>query len=125
MDCARSGSEHHLIVDRHGTPLAVHPHRRQPARRHPAPAAAGRRPIDARPAGRPRRKPRRLYADRGYDLDKYRRLLGKRGIKPPITRRGVAHGSGLGGALGGRARLRLAAPVQTAPHPVRTTRRSP
>ncbi|GHC84361.1 hypothetical protein GCM10010349_69330 [Streptomyces flavofungini] len=46
--------------------------------------------------GRPRRRPRRLYADRGYDFDKYRRLLWKRGIKPLIARRGVAHGSGLG-----------------------------
>lgn len=46
--------------------------------------------------GCPRRKPRCLYADRGYDFDKYRRLLWKRGIKPVIARRGVAHGSGLG-----------------------------
>ncbi len=46
--------------------------------------------------GRPRRKPRRPYADRGYDFDKYRRVLWKRGIKPVIARRGVAHGSGLG-----------------------------
>ncbi|MYS41922.1 transposase [Streptomyces sp. SID5998] len=46
--------------------------------------------------GCPRRKPRRLYADRGYDFDKYRRLLWKCGIKPMIARRGVAHGSGLG-----------------------------
>ncbi|GAA4011311.1 IS5 family transposase [Streptomyces marokkonensis] len=58
-------------------------------------------PLDAVPPirgaqGRPRRKPRRLYADRGYDFDKYRRLLWKRGIKPLIARRGVAHGSGLG-----------------------------
>lgn len=37
-----------------------------------------------------------MYADRGYDFDKYRRLLWKRGIKPMIARRGVAHGSVLG-----------------------------
>jgi transposase len=48
------------------------------------------------PRGRPRRKPRRLYADRGYDFDKYRRLLWKCDIKPVIARRGAAHGSGLG-----------------------------
>jgi transposase len=46
--------------------------------------------------GRPRRKPRQLFADRGYDFDKYRRLLRGRGITPRIARRGVAHGSGLG-----------------------------
>lgn len=77
-------------------PARRHPHRRQPARRHPAPAAAGRHPTDSGTSGTPRCRPRRLYADRGYDFDKYRRLLWKRGIKPLIARRGVAHGSGLG-----------------------------
>ena len=46
--------------------------------------------------GRPRRKPDRLLADRGYDHDKYRRLLWARGIKPVIAKRGTEHGSGLG-----------------------------
>jgi IS5 family transposase len=45
--------------------------------------------------GRPR-KPRELYADCGYDFDKYRRLLRERGIRPQIARRGVAHGSSFG-----------------------------
>jgi transposase len=46
--------------------------------------------------GRPRRRPECLLADRGYDHDKYRRLLRGRGIKPAIARRGTGHGSGLG-----------------------------
>jgi transposase len=46
--------------------------------------------------GRPRRRPDRVTADRGYDHDKYRRQLRQRGITPEIARRGVAHGSGLG-----------------------------
>jgi transposase len=46
--------------------------------------------------GRPRHRPRRLCADRGYDHDKYRRLLRARGITPKITRKGTAHGSGPG-----------------------------
>ena len=46
--------------------------------------------------GRHRRRPRELFADRGYDHDKYRRLLRARGITPRIARRGVAHGCGLG-----------------------------
>ena len=50
----------------------------------------------SRPAGRPRRKPRELFADRGYDHDIYRRRLRARGITPRIARRGIAHGSGLG-----------------------------
>ena len=46
--------------------------------------------------GRPRRRPDRLSADRGYDYDKYRRELRRRGIRPEIARRQTAHGSGLG-----------------------------
>ena len=46
--------------------------------------------------GRPRTRPERLLADRGYDHDKYRRLLWKRGIKPVIARRQSGHRSGLG-----------------------------
>jgi transposase len=46
--------------------------------------------------GRPKRRPRRVFADRGYDHDKYRRLLRQRRITPKIARRGDAHGSGLG-----------------------------
>ena len=46
--------------------------------------------------GRPRRRPRQLLADRGYDYDIYRRQLRDRGITPRIARRGVPHGSGLG-----------------------------
>jgi transposase len=46
--------------------------------------------------GRPRRRPQRLVADRGYDHDKYRRQLRQRGITPVIARRQTGHGSGLG-----------------------------
>lgn len=56
--------------------------------------------LHARPVrgklGRPRQKPDRLLADRGYDFKKYRRILWSRGITPVIAQRGVAHGSGLG-----------------------------
>ena len=47
-------------------------------------------------SGRPRRRPERLLADRGYDHDKYRRLVWQRGIKPVIARRQTEHGTGLG-----------------------------
>lgn len=56
--------------------------------------------LSARPVagkrGRPRQKPDVVLADRGYDHDKYRRLLWARGIKPVIARRQTEHGSGLG-----------------------------
>jgi Transposase DDE domain len=37
-----------------------------------------------------------LIADRGYDHDKYRRLVWQLGVKPIIARRQTEHGSGLG-----------------------------
>jgi transposase len=46
--------------------------------------------------GRPRRRPDSLLADRGYDHDKYRRLLRSRGVRPLIARCRTEHGSGLG-----------------------------
>ena len=96
VDRARPGSKHHLIVDRHGTPLAV---TLTGGNRHDITQLLPL--LDAVPAirglrGRPRRKPRHLYADRGYDFDKYRRLLWKRGVKPMIAHHGGAHGSGVG-----------------------------
>ena len=46
--------------------------------------------------GRPRQRPRVLYADRAYDYDKYRDLVRAKGIQPQFARRGTGHGSGLG-----------------------------
>ena len=46
--------------------------------------------------GRPRQRPGRVYADRGYDHDKYRQQVRDKGITPVIARRGTGHGSGLG-----------------------------
>ena len=46
--------------------------------------------------GRPRQRPDRVIADRGYDHDTYRRALWRRNVKPVIARRQTAHGSGLG-----------------------------
>ena len=53
------------------------------------PAVSGR-------AGRPRQRPLMIVADRGYDHDKYRRLLRARGIRHRIARRQTEHRSGLG-----------------------------
>jgi hypothetical protein len=46
--------------------------------------------------GRPRQRPDRIYADRGYDHDKYRRKVREKGITPVIARRSTGHRSGLG-----------------------------
>ncbi|WP_455709353.1 IS5 family transposase [Kitasatospora indigofera] len=92
----RSGSKHHLIVDRHGTlpgVTLIGGNRHDGTQFLPL--------LDAIPSvrglpGRPRRRPRRLFADLGYDYDRYRRPLWKRGLRPLIARRRVANGSGLG-----------------------------
>jgi transposase len=90
------GAKHHLIVDARGLPLAWSA---SAGNRHDVtqlvplleriPAVAGR-------AGRPRHRPAMIVADRGYDYDKYRRLLRQRGIRHRIARRNTEHGSGLG-----------------------------
>ncbi len=47
-------------------------------------------------AGRPRRRPGKLHGDKGYDYPRCRRACRKRGIVPPIARRGVESGERLG-----------------------------
>nr|WP_217569467.1 IS5 family transposase [Streptomyces sp. GbtcB7] len=96
VDRARPGSKHHVITDGQGIPLAVSltgGNRNDVTQLLPLldkiPAIAGR-------VGRPRRRPDALLADRGYDHDKYRRLLWARGIRPVIAKRGEPHGTGLG-----------------------------
>jgi hypothetical protein len=96
VDRARPGSKHHVITEACGIPLALSltgGNRNDVTQLIPLieaiPSVRGR-------LGRPRRRPDSLYADRGYDHDKYRRKLWKKGIKPVIARRGTAHGSGLG-----------------------------
>jgi transposase len=46
--------------------------------------------------GRPRQRPRWLYADRAYDSNHHRQALRDKGITPPIARKNTGHGSGLG-----------------------------
>ncbi|MFK4071576.1 IS5 family transposase [Streptomyces sp. NPDC029674] len=96
VDRARPGSKHHVLTDGQGIPLAVSltgGHRNDVTQLLPLldkiPAVAGL-------VGRPRRRPDMLFADRGYDHDKYRRLLRARGIRPAIAERGQPHGTGLG-----------------------------
>ncbi|WP_405833477.1 IS5 family transposase [Streptomyces sp. NBC_00105] len=96
VDRARPGSKHHLIVDGQGIPLAVSltgGNRNDVTQLIPLlkkiPSVSGL-------VGRPRNRPDSLLGDRGYDHDKYRRLVWATGVKPVIARRGIPHGSGLG-----------------------------
>lgn len=60
--------------------------------------------VDAVPAvvgprgrpGRPRRRPAKLHADKGYDYPRCRRALRRRGITARIARRGVESSARLG-----------------------------
>jgi transposase len=96
VDRGRKGSKHHVLVDAGGAPLAVS---LTGANRNDVtqllPLIDGIGPVRGR-RGRPRQRPDRLFADRGYDHDKYRRELWARGVKPVVARRGEPHGSGLG-----------------------------
>jgi IS5 family transposase len=46
--------------------------------------------------GRPRKRPAKLHADKGYDYPRCRRALRRRGIAPRIARRGVESSQRLG-----------------------------
>jgi transposase len=90
------GSKHHLLTDATGLPLAITltgGNRNDVTQLLPLLDGVG--PIHGR-RGRPRKRPRQVIADRGYDHDKYRREVWRRGIKPVIARRETEHGSGLG-----------------------------
>lgn len=46
--------------------------------------------------GRPRKRPAKLHADKGYDYLSCRRALRRRGITPRVARRGVESSTRLG-----------------------------
>jgi transposase len=96
VDGGRTGSKHHLICDKGGIPLAATltgGNRNDVTQLLPLIDGVG--PVRGK-IGRPRQRAEQLIADRGYDHDKYRRELWKRGVKPVIARRNTEHGSGLG-----------------------------
>jgi transposase len=96
VDRAKPGSKHHVLTEAHRIPLVASltgGNRNDVTQLIPLitaiPHVKGRR-------GRPVHRPEALYADRGYDHDKYRRQIRTLGIRPVIARRGTGHGSGLG-----------------------------
>jgi hypothetical protein len=96
VDRGKAGSKHHLIVEAHGIPLAAITtggNRNDVTQLIPliqaVPPIRGRR-------GQPLRRPKYLYADRGYDHEVYRDKVRRFQITPHLARRGTGHGSGLG-----------------------------
>ncbi|WP_451991450.1 IS5 family transposase [Azospirillum argentinense] len=95
-DRGKPGSKRHILVDANGIPLAL---RISPANRHDSKLLEAL--VDAVPAirqcaGRPRRRPAKLHADKGYDFAHCRRALRQRAIIPRIARRGVESSERLG-----------------------------
>ena len=96
VDRGRPGSKHHLLTDAGGLPLAwALTGGNQQDITQLLPLVDLVPPVRGR-VGRPRRRPQRLIADRGYDSQRHRQQLWRRGIKPVIARRQTKHGSGLG-----------------------------
>ncbi len=84
------------MVDRGGIPLALV---LTGANRHDSMAlndvVDAVHPVRQR-RGRPRKRPHKLHADKGYDYDRCRRDLRARGIVPRIARRGIDSSQHLG-----------------------------
>jgi hypothetical protein len=47
-------------------------------------------------SGRPRKRPKKLHGDKGYDFPRCRKALRRRGIKARISRRGIDPSERLG-----------------------------
>jgi transposase len=95
-DRGKLGSKHHVLTDAQGVPLAATV---TPSNVNEVTEVL--HVVDAVPnvrgkVGRPRKRPRELYADRAYDSKRVERELRKRGIRPRIAQQRTEHGSGLG-----------------------------
>jgi IS5 family transposase len=95
-DRGRPGSKRHVLVDAGGIPLALV---LTPANVHDSTVLEP--VLDAVPPvrqcrGRPRKRPGKLHADKGYDYPRCRRACRKRRIVPRIARRGVDSSERLG-----------------------------
>ena len=96
-DRGRPGTKRHLVTAAQGTPLGT---TLSGANRNDSRMLAST--LDAVPGirakhrGRPRRRPDKLHADKGYDHRRCGRECRARGIQPRIARRGVESSARLG-----------------------------
>ena len=99
VDRGKPGAHHHLVTDRRGVPLAAFS---TAANVNEGTVLA--RLVDTIPAlkqphgrpGRPRRRPAKLHADKGYASRANRALLRRRHIAPRIARKGIESSARLG-----------------------------
>jgi transposase len=96
-DRGKRGSKRHLIVDGGGVPLTVI---LTAANVHDSKVfeelLIALKPVRRPGRGRPRKRPEKLHADKGYDFRRCRQALHRRGIKSRIARRGVDTSERLG-----------------------------
>jgi transposase len=95
-DRGKPGSKRHVLVDAGGVPLALV---LTPANVHDCTVLGP--VLDAVPpvrqcAGRPRKRPGKLHADKAYDFARWRQACRRRGITPRIARRRVESSGRLG-----------------------------
>ena len=97
VDRGKPGSKYHLLVDAAGVPLAA---QLSAANTHDSllfePLLDAAPSIKGRGRGRPRRRPHKLHADKGYDNQRCRRYLRRRGITARIARGGIESKERLG-----------------------------
>jgi transposase len=96
VDRRKKGTKFTLLVDRHGVPLVIHA---APANSSDhceiLPTVVDFPEVGGKP-GRPRTRPKKLYADAGFDCEATRSILRWLGIEPHIRHRDGEHGSHLG-----------------------------
>jgi transposase len=96
-DRGKQGTKHHLVVDGQGTPLAavLSGANRNDGKLLEA-AVDAIPPVRNGKPGRPRYRPEKLHADKGYDYGFCREALRQRGITPRIARKGIESSERLG-----------------------------
>ena len=120
-DRGKPGSKRHLVVDRQGIPLAV---LLTAANVHDSVVleeALDAVPPVRQPRGRPRRRPKKLHADKAYDYPPLPPRLPEAGHRPPDrpARDREQRAPSRPASMGGRAHPVLDRPLPSADRPVR------
>jgi IS5 family transposase len=95
-DRGKQGSKRHLVVDLEGIPLAILLTAANVNETTMLEATLDAIKPIKRQRGRPRKRPNKLHADKGYQSKKNKAALRKRGIQPRIARKGVESKQRLG-----------------------------
>ncbi len=123
VDRGRPGSKRHLLVDRNGTPLVAV---LTGAQVHDSKVfeelVDGVEPVKG-PRGRRRKRPEKRHADKGYDYERCRRFLHRRGIKAYSETGSRKQPEARSAPVGRRADAGLAILLPAAVRPLRTESR--